>query len=365
VIYYVLPKHSRFTMDEFFSFEQPAFVNRFRVIDFGQLPAMRRFERGTYVIAGIDQAIPAMKELIASLCEQLEAAGGSRILNQPLRTLGRFELLKRLHAAGKSDVRVARVNENLESLRYPVFVRSEREHGGNLSALAATPAEARKAIGATILRGHAASDLMVVEFCSTADSHGVFRKYAAYNVGGRILGRSLNAGRQWMLKLETSDFTRELVVEDQRYVMDNPHAEQLAELFAFANIDFGQIDYSIKDGRIQPWEINVNPTIGRGVKPGRGLGPPELAPIRNETREFFFDRFRSAWIDLDSLPADGPPVDVEFDRATVEAAMRERRTGGRLRRIARGLLQPLKPVLKPVASRLLGQLARRGSAASS
>ena len=64
-------------MDEFFSYEEPAFVNRFRVIDFEQLPAMRRFERGTYVIAGIDQAAPAMKELIASLCDQLDAAGGS------------------------------------------------------------------------------------------------------------------------------------------------------------------------------------------------------------------------------------------------------------------------------------------------
>ena len=52
---------SRFTMDEFFSFEEPALVDRFRVIDFEQLPAMRRFERGTYVIAGIDQAAPAMR----------------------------------------------------------------------------------------------------------------------------------------------------------------------------------------------------------------------------------------------------------------------------------------------------------------
>jgi hypothetical protein len=137
-------------------------------------------------------------------------------------------LLKRLHAARKSDV--ARGNEDLESLRYPVFVRSERDHVGNLSPLLATPAEARDALGAALLQGYSLQDLMVVEFCSTADAHGVFRKYAAYNVGGRILGRSLNAGRQWMLKLETSDFTRDLVIEDQRYVTENPHVEQLADL---------------------------------------------------------------------------------------------------------------------------------------
>jgi hypothetical protein len=359
VIHYLLPAASRFTMDEFFSFEEPEFVNRFRVIDFDQLLSMRRFERGTYVIAGIDQAVPAMREIIASLCDQLDAAGGVRILNWPRRTLGRFELLRRLHAAGRNDFRVVRGNEDLDSLRYPVFVRSEREHNGNLSSLLKTPAEARDALGAALLRGHSLGDLMVVEFCPVSDDRGVFRKYAAYNVGGHVHGRSLNAGRHWMLKLGSSDFTRDLVLEDQRYVMDNPHKDQLAEIFAFANIDFGQMDYSVKDGRIQTWEINVSPTIGRGVKPGGGIGPAELAPIRNDTREFFFDKFRKAWVDLDSTAAGMAPVDVVFDSAVVAAAARGRPSEGRARRIARTLLGPVKPLLRPVAAKLLARLALR------
>jgi hypothetical protein len=359
VIYYVLPRASRFTMDEFFSFEEPALVDRFRIIDFEQLPAMRRFERGTYVIAGIDQAASAMRELIASLCDQLDAAGGSRVLNWPKRTLGRFDLLEQLHAAGRNDFRVARSGDDLESLRYPVYVRSERHHNGNLSRLLDTPTEVRDALGAALVHGGSLNDLMVVEFHSTADAQGIFRKYAAYNLGGRIHGRSLNAGRQWMLKLETSDFTRELVMEDQRYVMDNPHLEQLAEIFAFADIDYGQIDYSVKDGRIQTWEINVNPTIGRGVKPGGEMGPPEFAPIRSETREFFFDEFRQAWADLDCAPTGTPPVDVAFDLAVADAARRDRAGAGRAGRIARTLLRPVKPLLIPVASRLLARFATR------
>jgi hypothetical protein len=359
VIYYVLPAHSHYTMDEFFSYEEPSFVNRFRVIDFEQLPSMRRFERGTYVIAGIEQAGPAMTQLISTLCDQLGAAGGSRILNRPTRTLGRFEFLKQLYAAGRSDVQVARGDGDLEALRYPVFMRSERGHDGNISALLQTPADVRSALGAALLEGHSLEDLMVIEFCSTADAQGIYRKYAAYSVGGRILGRSLNAGRQWMLKLETSDFTRELVVEDQRYVVDNPYAEQLADLFAFANIDFGQIDFSIKDGKIQPWEINLNPTIGRGVKPGGGFGPRELWPIRSETRELFFDRFRAAWIELDAIPSGAPAVDVTFDRFLVDAAAKERRGESAARRLAKKLLRPVKPLLKPVASRLIGQFATR------
>jgi len=359
VIHYVLPAKSRHTMTEFFSHEEPAFVQRFRVIDFEQVPAMRRFDRGTYVIAGIEQAEPAMKALIGSLCDQLEAAGGSRILNRPSRALERFELLSRLYAAGLSDVRVARGDGDLDRLRYPVFVRSERAHGGNISPLLRTPGDVRSALGSALLEGYSMPDLMLIEFCSTADAHGIYRKYAAYNVGGRILGRSLNAGREWMLKLETSDFTRELVMEDQRYVMENPYTEQLAELFAFAGIDFGQIDFSIKDGKIQPWEINLNPTIGRGVKPGGGFGPRELWPIRSETRELFFDRFRAAWIELDAIPSGAPAVDVTFDRFLVDAAAKERRGESAARRLAKKLLRPVKPLLKPVASRLIGQFATR------
>jgi len=362
VIHYVLPATSHHTMDEFFSYEEPAFADRFRVIDFEQLPVMRRFERGTYVIAGIERATPAMKTLIASVCDQLDAAGGSRILNWPTRTLGRFELLSRLYAAGKSDVRVARANDDLHSLRYPVFIRSERAHDGNLSGLLERPSAVRAALGALLLEGHSLHDLMVIEFCSTADAQGVYRKYAAYNLGGRILGRSLNAGRQWMLKLETSDFTRELVMEDQRYVMENPYAEQLAEVFRLANIDFGQIDFSIKDGRVQPWEINLNPTIGRGVKPGGGLGPRELWPIRSQTRELFFDRFRAAWIELDSISANAAPVEVTFDSALAQAAARQRPAETRLRRVVRTLLRPVKPFLKPLASKVLGEVASRRGA---
>lgn len=362
MIYYVLPATSHHTMDEFFSYEEPAFVDRFRVIDFEQLPVMRRFERGTYVIAGIERATPAMKAIIASVCDQLDAAGGSRILNWPTRTLGRFELLSGLYAAGKSDVRVARVNDDLDALRYPVFIRSERAHDGNLSALLERPSAVRAALGTLLLEGHSLSDLMVLEFCSTADAHGVYRKYAAYNIGGRILGRSLNAGRQWMLKLETSDFTRELVMEDQRYVMENPYTEQTAELFEFANIDFGQIDFSIKNGRIQPWEINLNPTIGRGVKPGGGLGPPALWPIRNETREYFFARFREAWIELDSISADAAPVEVTIDTDLAESATQRRPSETRFRRAVRTLLRPIKPLLKPLASKVLGHVASRRGA---
>jgi hypothetical protein len=115
----------------------------------------------------------------------------------------------------------------------------------------------------------------------------------------------------------------------------------------------------MKDGRIQTWEINVNPTIGRGVKPGGGLGPAELWPIRDETRKFFFDRFRDAWLDLDCTPAGMLAIDVALDPDVAEAAARPRPGESQALRIARTLLRPVRPMLEPLASRLLAELATR------
>src|SRR6185503_4318919 len=128
---------------------------------------------------------------------------------------------------------------------------------------------------------------------------GYYRKYASYRVGERILARSLNAGAHWMLKLENSEFTRALALEEQEYVMGNPHQAELLERFELAGVGYGQMDYAFQDGRLQTWEINLHPPIGRGAGPGGGVGPREIHPIRNATREFFFDRFREAWAAVD------------------------------------------------------------------
>jgi hypothetical protein len=59
-------------------------------------------------------------------------------------------------------------------------------------------------------------------------------------------------------------------------------------------------------------------------------------------------------------PAAGtPPVDVAFDPAVADAARRDRASAGRAGRIARTLLRPVKPLLIPVASRLLARFATR------
>jgi hypothetical protein len=45
------------------------------------------------------------------------------------------------------------------------------------------------------------------------------------------------------------------------YLQAHPHEAELRKIFDLANIEYGRIDYSLLNGKIQVWEINTNPNI--------------------------------------------------------------------------------------------------------
>jgi len=53
----------------------------------------------------------------------------------------------------------------------------------------------------------------------------------------------------------------ELLEEELEYVRTNPHAAMLEEIFDLAGIEYGRVDYGLRDGRPQVWEINTNPAV--------------------------------------------------------------------------------------------------------
>ncbi len=174
-----------------------------------------------------------------------------------------------------------------------------------------------------------------------------------------------------MLKHHGTAFSRPMVLEERDYVFSNPHEARLAEIFQAARIDYGRIDYSLKDGRVQTWEINLNPTIGRGLRPATTKIPEDLDPIRSETKELFYSRFQKAWEAVDLGPDSRPAASFELDPELIRAALAKPARRGRALETLRAVLRPFKPALEPRAApalRLLGKLARgtagqaRGSA---
>jgi len=319
VIFFVTPARADWTVREYLSKWGLPVADRIRIRHYEDFLAASAFERGTYVLSGLCGLTPGGRDRLQELMERLTREGGFRFLNHPARSLRRLGLLEELSRRGLNAFRAVRATADFERLRYPVFLRSEMTHDGALSSLLRSPHDVEAAIGRSLLRGRLLKDLLVVEFVDTADAAGNYRKYSAFVVGDRVLPRSLEIGRNWMLKHSRSEFTLPIMEEERAYMVGNPHGAELARIFAAARIEYGRIDYAIADGRLCTWEINLHPTIGRGPGPSKGLIPKDLLPYREETKSFFYHGFAEAWADVD-LPSAGAPATISASDACSRAA---------------------------------------------
>ena len=182
------------------------------------------------------------------------------MLNDPEQTLCRVDLNRVLVRAGVNDFTMYREHEPFEGCRFPVFVRGEHDHEGRRSGLLDEISDVHTAIGKVRAEEPDPVDLLVVEYCDTADADGVYRKYSAFKVGDAILARHLFFSRDWHVKqVDLDDET--LLQEERDFVRTNPHEQQLRMIFELAGVDYGRIDYAFCEDRIQVWEINTNPTI--------------------------------------------------------------------------------------------------------
>ena len=358
MIHFVVPAAHTAMMREYLELWGKDVADRLRIIPAESLVLESRVPTGTYVLAGLDQLSTPLADFVSAFHDALERRPDVRFLNHPTATLQRFALLEALHAGGKNSFRAVRVTTDLHSLRYPVFVRSADNHDGALSRLLDTPAEVEGEIGRALVQGHAARSLMVVEFCDTADDDGYYRKYSAFAVGEHIVPRSLSYSRSWMLKFQGSEFSARLAQEEQDYVLANPHEELLRELFSLARVDYGRIDYALKGGRIETWEITLNPTLGRGSRPSNGRQSPEVRAIRQPAKEHFYRRFREAWESVD-LPGDRArtiplTVDARVSRSVLGGERSDARWVAALKRV----LRPAKPIIEPVVRRALPVIGR-------
>jgi hypothetical protein len=214
----------------------------------------------TYIFADLERVAPPRLGTLAKEWSELEAAGGNRLLNHPVRALRRYELLRRLHEGGINQFNVYRLDEVRRPARFPVFIRREDEHDGPVTGLLRDQAAYDRELEAIAKLPIARDRLLAVEVCETRDANGINRKYSAACVGGEIQPFHLYVSRLLIVKHSTDAIVdAETAAEEMRYFDENPHESQLREIFALARIDYGRIDYSFRRGRIQVWEINTNP----------------------------------------------------------------------------------------------------------
>src|SRR3546814_9049743 len=229
-----------------------------------------------------------------------------RLLNHPLRACRRYELLRQLHQQGTNDFNVYRVAERRRPKRFPVFLRIENDHDGAITGLIHSQEELDRAIARQVAEHVSRDTLLITEFCDTQDDRGLYRKYSAFNVGGRIIPRHLHFSRSWQVKRCDLIDDRTLALE-MTYLRDNPHRHQLAKIFREAGIDYGRIDYTLANGRIQVFEINTNPM---------SLDYSDtLQPRRNAMQTFFAEQFQKTLRALDDTGPNQGRIVVAAPRA--------------------------------------------------
>ncbi len=313
MIFYLVTRGDRRTINRYRQSWGRVLHDRITPYPYEDVLMTRRAPAGTYVFADIERLSIAQAEAAAAVWDAVTRAG-MPALNHPTRSMRRYELLRTLREHGSNDFDVYRATEARVPARFPVFVRGENDHDGSATGLLDGPAALDGALAELQARGMSPERLLIEEFCDTADADGLYRKYSAFRVGARIVSRHVFFKRSWCVKLPDV-VTPELVAEELAYVRENPHEAELREIFALARIEYGRIDYAMKAGRIQVWEINTNPQL-LSFQDGGG-------PARLPTHEWVARHIEAAFRAIDEDRPGTIPIDVARG-----VAGRALRTGG-------------------------------------
>lgn len=263
-VIYILTTLDNLCLEDFLAARGAAFAPQLVPLPYATAFQAKKLPQGTYIFADLERLSAAELGRAAGLWQQLALRGdGVNLLNHPTRVKQRFELLRTLHAQGLNDFDVYRLDEHRVPVRFPVFVRSERQHNAVASGLLPDAPALQAFLQQWRVQGNSVSDSIITEFCGEPDERGLYRRYAAFKVGEQIIPTDIFFGHGW----EVRGLHRTFVVDEHtlaaetEFLRDNPHEPQLRAVFAAAQIDYGRVDYGLVGGRIQVYEINTNPYI--------------------------------------------------------------------------------------------------------
>lgn len=254
----------------------------------------RELENGIVIFTGLNVLTDVQREVAVEIADQLLSSDlNFRVMNHPNNVLGRFDLLQLLYKKGLNSFQAYRLSETSSyEINFPVFIREEHNHTGSVSEIIYDPESFKNAVDELENRGFKQESLLVVEYLNTSNETGLFRKYSVQKFGDKIIPRYLSLDYHWVVK-ENSElpkdrelYTDERVQEEVRFMKENPHEERLHEIFDIAGIEFGRIDYSLLNGKIETWEINTLPTFG--TYPGRKKRN-EKRKKREESKQIFYE----------------------------------------------------------------------------
>ncbi|NRB00233.1 MAG: hypothetical protein HRU32_10490 [Rhodobacteraceae bacterium] len=306
----------------------------FNLINYQDVFTTRKLPVGCVIFTDFDLLTDFQMDAACTMAVQLERSGHpSRILNDPRRVLERFDLLRHLYTSGQNAVEVTRLKGDVHPQRYPLFLRMENGATRPDTDLIHDPAQLALAKKSLASKGHTLRGRMTVSFEAERDLEGFFRKYGVFRIGDHLVPQHILRSPDWIVKSNDAEVSQAFADEELKFVEENPHASRLTEVFEQANITFGRIDYTVKDGEVTVFEINTNPVFPRFIG-----GKPEREMRRGTILDALSHAFASVDIDVGDQK-----IELEFSgeiyhhlrdfRQQSTAVSRAQTTGGKSNRL--------------------------------
>lgn len=232
-------------------------LNRIQLLSYETILRKRSLTAGSYVFADLDRLSVEETERAAVVWNALaDAKDGFRLFNHPIRSMRRYELLRHLYKNNVNSFNAYRLTDPLGAYRFPVFIRAEDDHVGNLTPLLYSVEELNDAIENLILEGRSKDNKIVIEYLDARDETGLHHKYSAFFADSQIFFTSVVRKDKWVIKAVPPLGDNPPSPEQKR------HESHLKKIFHMAHIEYGRIDYAIVNGRPEVFEINMNPRLG-------------------------------------------------------------------------------------------------------
>jgi hypothetical protein len=249
----------------------------------------RQIPIGHYIFSDIERLDAEATRFASAAWLQLSRSNPElRRINHPNRSMRRYELLRMLHDRGINDFNVYRLTEGRFSERYPVFLRGVDDHIGPRGGLLHDRAALDDAIDTLVEQGVPRDSILIVEFRDTIGTDGLYRKYAVWKIGAGLFGAHILFSRNWLQK-DPDIVNDKTIAEEWAFVSSGGYLDQVEPVFAAAAIDYGRMDFSVRDGRVQVWEINTNPMM---------VGNSDKIPARRAIAELLHARIASSLRDV-------------------------------------------------------------------
>mgnify|MGYP000217842500 CR=1 FL=1 len=263
-----------------------------QLMSYNQLFRHSALPRATYVFSDFDRLDFWQRELAAKAFRCLQTLG-VQVLNDPATALTRLPMLKKLHAHGLNSFAVWDAEIDPLPDRYPVFLRTRAAHRGTQTDLLQNAEQARASLDELVASGLCKSDLMFVEYCAEPVQDGLYRKLAAYCVGGEIVTGMSVHDETWHAKFGKEGVANSDLYQDEfQAVQENRYGDALKAYFDSAGIAYGRADFTLVNGKVEVYEINTNPNNSRI------LDHPN--PIRVEADALFHARLAAALQKIDT-----------------------------------------------------------------